>query len=62
MSGPLENGDAVAAANVVRNLRSKGLIVHEQEIELPDVANQELLEAVGEEVTGLAYNVIHKSS
>ena len=50
---PLKNGDTVAAADVVRDLRRESLVVHQQEIQLPDVADQELLEAVGEEVAGL---------
>ena len=35
------------------NLRSESLVVHQQKIQLPDVADQELLEAVGKKVTGL---------
>ena len=50
---PLENSDAVAAADVVRNLGRVALVVHQQEIQLPDVVDQELLETVGEKVTGL---------
>lgn len=51
---PLENGDTVAAADVVSDFRRKTLVVHQQEVQLPDVADQELLEAAGEEVSGLA--------
>ena len=50
---PLEDSDAVAAADVVRNLCCEALVVHQQEIQLPDVANQELLETVGEKMTSL---------
>ena len=50
---PLENRDTVAAADVVCDLSSEALVVHKQKIQLPDVADQELLEAVGQEVTGL---------
>ena len=50
---PFKDGDAVTRADVVCDLRRESLVVHQQEIQLPDVADQELLEAVGQEVTGL---------
>ena len=50
---PLENGDAVAAADVVRDLCRESLVVHQQEIQLPDVADQELLETVWQNVASL---------
>lgn len=31
----------------------EGLVVHQQEVKLPDVVDNELLEAVGKEVAGL---------
>ena len=54
MSTPLENGDAVTAADVVCNFSSEALVVHKEKIQFPDVANQELLETVGEEVASLS--------
>ena len=50
---PLKDLDTVAAADVVGDLSSEALVVHKQKIQLPDVADQELLEAIGEEVAGL---------
>ena len=35
------------------DLGGEALVVHEEEVELPDVADKELLETVGEEVAGL---------
>lgn len=37
---PLEEGDAVAAADVVGDLSSEALVVHQQEVQLPYVADQ----------------------
>ena len=54
---PLKDSDTVAATDVVCDLRSESLVVHQQKIQLPDVADQELFKAVGEEVTGLSYEV-----
>ena len=51
---PLQDDDAVTAADVVGNLSGEAFVVEEEEIELPDVADQELLEAVGEKMTGLS--------
>lgn len=50
---PLEEGNAVAAADVVGDLSSEALVVHQQEIQLPYVTDQELLQATGEEVASL---------
>lgn len=36
------------------DLSSEGLVVHQQEVELLDVVDKELFEAVGEEVAGLS--------
>ena len=53
---PLKNDCPVAAAHVVRNLRREAFVVHEEKVNFPNVADQELLQAVGEEVTGLIAN------
>jgi hypothetical protein len=50
---PFEDGGAVSAAHVVGDLGGERLVVHQQEVELPNVADKELLEAVGEEMAGL---------
>ena len=50
---PFEDGGAVSAAHVVGDLGGEGLVVHQQKVELPNVADEELLEAVREEVAGL---------
>ena len=50
---PLKDGNSVSAAHVVGNLRRKALVVHKEEFEFPNVANEELFEAVGKEMTGL---------
>ena len=52
-TAPLQDRYPVAAAHVVCNLRRKALVVHEQEVDLPDVANQEFFEAVGEKMASL---------
>lgn len=53
LSVPLEDSDAVAAADAVRDFCSKAPVVHEQEVEFADVVDHELFEAVGEEVARL---------
>ena len=50
---PLENDDTVAAADVVCNFGSEAFVVHQEKVNFPGVADQELLEAVGKKVTGL---------
>lgn len=50
---PLEDGNAVTAADIVCNFGSEAFVVHEEEVNFPHVANQELLEAVREKMTGL---------
>ena len=37
----------------MRNLRREALVVHQQELNFPDVADKELFEAVGEDVASL---------
>ena len=37
----------------MRDLGRKAFVVHEEKVNFPDVADQELLEAVGKKVTGL---------
>ena len=50
---PLENDDTVAAADVVCDLGRVAFVVHEEKVDLLGIGDQELLEAVGEEVPGL---------
>ena len=50
---PLKNLDAVSAAYVVGNLCREAFVVHEEKIDFPYVVDQELLKAVGEEMTSL---------
>ena len=50
---PLKDECPVAAAHVVCNLRREGFVVHQEKVNFPDVADQELLEAIREEMTGL---------
>ena len=50
--GTLDNGDAVAGRDVVGNLGSKGAVVHQQEVQLGNVGDEELLEARGHQVAG----------
>ena len=45
--------DTVAAADVVCNFGSEAFVVHQEKVNFPGVADQELLEAVGKKVTGL---------
>ena len=45
---PLENGDAVSAADVVRNLSREGLVVHKEEVKFSHIADEELFKAIGE--------------
>ena len=51
---PLKDECPVAAAHVVCNLRREGFVVHQEKVNFPDVADQELLEAIREEMTGLS--------
>ena len=50
---PLKDLDTVAAADVVCNFGSEAFVVHQEKVNFPGVADQELLEAVGKKVTGL---------
>lgn len=56
---PLEDGDAVAAGDVVGDLGSEAFVVHKEEVDFPHVVHEELLKAVGEEVAGLKRNDWH---
>ena len=53
---PLKDGSAVAAADVVCDLSREAFVVHEEEIEFPNVADQELLQTVGQEMPRLRKN------
>lgn len=57
-SCPLKNADTVTRADVVCNLSSEALVVHQQQVDLSDVVDNELLEAVGEQVTGLLVRTV----
>ena len=48
--------DTVAAADVVCDLSREAFVVHEEEIEFPNVADQELLQTVGQEMPRLRKN------
>ena len=50
---PLKDDCPVAAADIVCNLRREAFVVHEEKINFPDVADQELLQAVREHMPGL---------
>lgn len=50
---PLEDLDTVAAADVVGDFGGEAFVVHQEKVNFPNVADQELLEAVREEMTGL---------
>ena len=56
VNAPLKDQCPVAAADIVRNLRSEAFVVHQEKVNFPDVADQQLLQAIGEEVTGLIAN------
>lgn len=55
---PLENDYTVAAADVVRNFSSKDFVVHQEQFKLANIANEELLEAVGKTMTSLRYGLV----
>ena len=50
---PFQDNSPVAAAHVVSDLSSVLPIVHQQQVDLPDVVDQELLQTIGEEVSCL---------
>lgn len=50
---PLKDGSAVAAADVVCDLRREAFVMHKKKVEFPDVADQELLQAIGQKVSRL---------
>ena len=52
---PFEDEYAIAAADVVSDLCREAFVVHEEKVELPDVADQELLQAVWKKMSGLQY-------
>ena len=55
---PLEDGDAVAAADVVGNLGSEALVVHEKELNLGGVVDEESLVAGRHHVAGLLVGTV----
>ena len=50
---PLQNGDTVAAANVVGNFRSEALVVHQEQFHISNVLHNQLLQAVWHMVSRL---------
>jgi hypothetical protein len=55
---PLKNGNAVLAADTMRNLRREALVVHQQELELANVVDNELLEPIGKKVASLLVRAV----
>jgi hypothetical protein len=50
---PFQDDSSVAAAHVMSDLGGVLAIVHQQQVDLPDVVDQELLQAAGKEVSCL---------
>jgi hypothetical protein len=50
---PLEYKGTVSAANIVRDLCSVTFVVHKEDIHLLEIADKELLVAIGKQMTGL---------
>jgi len=50
---PVENNSAVSAADIVCDLSSEGLIVHEENIDFTGVFHEEFLESIREKVSCL---------
>jgi hypothetical protein len=57
---PAEDVNALARADVVCDLRRKALVVHQEEVNFPGVADQEFFEAVRQEVAGLFNSINNK--
>lgn len=58
LGSPLQNSDSLLGADAVSNLGGKDTVVHQEQFKLSGVLDQELLESVGEEVTGLAVGTV----
>lgn len=56
MDEPLEDKNPVAAADIMGDLCCKAFVVHEEKVDFPYVADQELLEAAGQQMAGLGHN------
>ena len=54
---PLEYYSPVSAGDIVGYLRCKRLVVHQQQVDLPDIGNEQLLESVWQQVSCLEYRV-----
>ena len=54
---PFQDDSPVAAAHVVSDLGSVFAIVHQQQVNLPDVIDQELLQTTGKKVSCLRFRV-----
>lgn len=50
---PLEDRRTVTAGNVVCDLGSEALVMHQKKINLPDVVDQKFLQAIGKEMACL---------
>jgi hypothetical protein len=51
---PFKDRGAVKAADAVRDLGRVGFVVHQQELELANVVNQELFVPIGQEMASLS--------
>lgn len=58
LGGALNDGDTLLGGDVVRNLGSKDAVVHEEELKVPYVVDEKLLEAVGEDVTSVGVGTV----
>jgi len=56
--GSFDNGDAVPRADVVRNFGGVGLIMHEQQFQLPHVGDEKFLEPIRHQMTGLSIRAV----
>jgi hypothetical protein len=54
---PLQDDSPVTAAHVVRDLGGVFAVVHQQQVNFPDVVDQELLQTTGKKVSRLRFGV-----
>lgn len=50
---PLKNCCAIAATDIMRDLRGETFVVHQKKVDFSYVADEKLLQAVGEKMSGL---------
>lgn len=53
---PLKDSNAVTAADVVCNLGREAFVVHQEKLEFPNVADQQLLQAIRQKMSRLNQN------